>query len=418
MAAEPQTSSELRNIRRMLRVLGALPAHVSDPVATSNAAKLVHDRLRRAGTEPIWYEPAGGSPLVVAGTGPILVVSYIDDIDPGAIAHDGVPPVFEDGVVSAPGILRKAGLIAATAGATHPDNGAYATTLVIETDRYWGSNTLRSWLRDSNRHFDAAIWEATDLPIPAPVVIHSAFGRLQVRVRTTAAHDHVLAMYGGVVADVGTGLATALAELVSPDHEVRLDGFYDTVLVPDTEGLAVLADMAEEIKAGLDRISPESTSLPTLHLVMGVFFAPSLVVRELRTQVSEPYLPRSAEAMIDIQIMPGQSADTVLAALKRHFQDRLPQLEITPLLIRPAMVGQFDLDTLRAKFERVILNGPGPNPAGLIASFGIPTVGYAGVGSGGTSGANQVDLQAIQSGASLVRELIDHVRSAAPNAGR
>lgn len=415
MAAEPQTSSELRNIRRMLRVLGALPSHTSDSTATANAAKLVHDRLRRAGQDPIWYEPAGGSPLVIAGTGPVLVVTYIDDVAPDTNQQTEMPPTFIDGVVSAPGILRKAGLIAATVGATHPDNCPDATTLVIETDRYRGSLALERWLSESGRTFEAAIWEAADLPVPAPAVIHSAFGRLLMRVSTSAPLDHVPAMYGGVVADVGTSLATALAELVSPDHEVRLAGFYDTVDVPDAEGLALLAEMAAAVQAGLERLTPEPTHLSTLHLAMGVFFAPSLVVRALHTHAADPYLPNSAEAEIDIQLVPGQSADAVMAALAVHFQDRLQGLEITPLLVHPAVKGRFDLAGLRAEFDQVIPTAPGPSPAGLIESAGTPTVGYAAIGSSGDDGAGRVTLNEIEAGSRFVQALIGHLRSPAPD---
>lgn len=415
MAAEPQTSSDLRQFRRMLRVLGALPTHTSDPIATASAAKLMHDRLRRAGQEPIWYEPSETSPLVIAGTGPLLVVTYIDDVDPDAVQQTAIPPTFKDGVVSAPGILRKAGLIAATAGATHPDNGPDATTLVIETDRYRGSLALEKWLAESSREFEAAIWESADLPITTPAVIHSAFGQLRVRVTTTAPHDHIPAMYGGVVADVGTSLATALADLVGPDHEVRLDGFYDTVDIPDGDGLALLTEMAATVKTGLLRLSPEPTDLSTHHLAMGVFFAPSLVVQALQTSASDPYLPSTAEAEIDIQLVPGQSADAVLATLSDHFRARLQQVEIRPLLVRPAVKGQLDLARLRDAFDQVIPTAPGPSPAGMIESLGIPTIGYAAVGASGDDGPDRVTLQTIEAGSRLVRALIGHLHTSKPD---
>ncbi len=58
----------------------------------------------------------------------------MDDADPFASSHSGQPPSFRDTSVSGPGILRKAGVVAAVAAELDPERGG-RYTLVVETDQ-------------------------------------------------------------------------------------------------------------------------------------------------------------------------------------------------------------------------------------------------------------------------------------------
>ncbi|MEZ4570345.1 MAG: hypothetical protein R2849_08460 [Thermomicrobiales bacterium] len=161
MTTDIEQSSITSMIRRMLRILGAMPAYVGDPESVERAARFSSTTgwlaavRRQAGTVD------GYSPLVVAGDGPILLTTYMDDADPFASSQ---PPSFRDTAVSGPGILRKTGVVAAAAAELDPERGG-RFTLIVETDRNSGSQTLERWL-GSDSHRYGSIWKLPTSPFP------------------------------------------------------------------------------------------------------------------------------------------------------------------------------------------------------------------------------------------------------------
>src|SRR5690554_6063801 len=99
-------------IRRMIRVLGAQPMHASRPAEVIAASRLMQSRLIRAGIETRWIEGSTGTPLLVAGNGPIAIVTYLDDNHPGAIAIPERPPDISGDMVLGAALERKAAAIA------------------------------------------------------------------------------------------------------------------------------------------------------------------------------------------------------------------------------------------------------------------------------------------------------------------
>ncbi len=398
-------------IRRMLRILGAMPAYVSDPESVQRAARFVHDRMARAESSVRWVESEGFAPLVVAGNGPHLLVTYMDDADPFASGHSGQPPSFRDTAVSGPGILRKAGVVAAAAAELDEERGG-RFTLVVETDRNAGSLALEEWLRTNSHRYTAAIWEATDLPVAAPLIIHSAAGRLTLGVTATTNHHYAEAHFGGVVTDLGRQLAAALAEIVTEDHEVRLDGFYDGIADVDAAGMEIYQELGTRTAAWLHRVAPGDVTLPPAHLAMGVFLAPGVVVRSMNLVDRQPYLPVSVEAVVDIHLVPGQDARSVGQSAVRYFKERVPQAQVETLMVRPPVVGKANIAALREAYPRVLKTVPGLNPAGVIESFGIPTVGYASVGRNPENTSGRVTLEETVNGARLIQALSNRMGGA------
>ena len=391
-------------IRRMLRILGAMPSHESDPEAVALAAQFVHDRMARTKKSMEWFEPDGHAPLVVAGDGPVLLVSYLDDADPFASGHSGQPPSFRETTVGGPGIIRKAGVVAAAAAELDDERGG-RFTLVVETDRNAGSLTLEAWLREHSHRFDAAIWEITDLPAPAPLIAHSAAGWVTLKVTANANHHYAESQYGGVVPDLGRQFAAALADIVSSDHEVRLDGFYDDIDEVDEQSLEVIHEVGDLTAAWLRRVVPDALDMPSSHLAMGVYLAPGVIIRQMSVQDRPPYLSVAAEAILDIQLVPGQDVQKILESVIRFFADRLPGTTVEPMLVRPPVTGKANIAALREAYPRVLKTVPGLNPAGMIESFGIPTVGYASVRRNPDNTSGRVALEEVINGARLIQTL-------------
>ena len=409
MATTADNRFALATIRRLMRLLGAHPAHVNSPIALAGAAQLTRDRIRRNGIDVRLIERGDGPPAVLAGHGPVAVICYLDDADANAQQHAGQPPLFQDNVVFAPGIVRKGGVAAALAYLLEEPNAASLITLVVETDRHQGSHTLAACLADHSMRLRFALWETVDLPIDTPALFHSACGALTVRVLLTTRNRAIESLYGGVVPDLGFSLVQALSTLKSPEQEIRLADFYEQASLPQTGDLATLNGSAARIADWVNRSAGVSENLPAAHVAMGIFVAPSLSIRELRVDDERPYLPRAAQAVVELNLVPGQSVESVLRELAEHFAEKLPQAIIEPLQVREPADGGADLDDLRALCPRVFGAAPGPNPAGLLSSFGIPNIGYAIVSREQPDELGQISLSRVQEGAALIAKVVEEV---------
>lgn len=407
MTAAGSNEITLTTLRRLLRLLGAHPAHVNNLPALRGAAQLIRDRIRRGGVAVQLYEPEGLPPAVVAGSGPIALICYLDDADPNAQQHTGQPPLFQNGSVLAPGIVRKGGLAATLAYLLDVPGAGERITLFVETDRHHGSHTFESWLGAHGSSIGAALWESVDLPVETPALFHSACGSLAVRVLLTTRYRAVEGLYGGVVPDVGFSLVQALAGLKSPDQEVRLDGFYDQATPPDTGDLEVLSGSTPRIAEWITRTAGVNEALPDGHVAMGIFVAPSLTIRELRVDDEHPYLPRAAQAVIELNLVPGQTVEDVFAGLMDYFAERLPQALVEALDAREPARSETGVAALRMLCPRAFAVAPGPNPAGLLSQHGIPQFGYAAVGREQPDELGQLALASAQAGARLIATVID-----------
>jgi hypothetical protein len=135
---------------------------------------------------------------------------------------------------------------------------------------------------------------------------------------------------------------------------------------------------------------------------MGIFVAPSLTIRELRVDDESPYLPRAAQALVELNLVPGQTVNAVLHELVEHFSERLPQAIVEPLHVREPAIGIVDIEAVRALCPRAFGAAPGPNPAGVLRRFDIPNIGYASVGREQPDEPGQISLAAVRDGAALI----------------
>lgn len=399
-------------IRRTIRVLGAQPSPVTDPSAVVSAARLVFERLLRAGIPARWIDDNPDAPLVVAGQGPIGITTYLDDSHPDSTQESDTPPSFDRGMVRAPGIERKAGVVAALATLLAFPERSKDLTVIIETDRHAGSISIEQWLEREQPDLSAIVWEVADIPLIPPVVARAATGRLVVQIELRTARQQVEHVYGGVLPDVGLALANTLATLKTADEEVRLNGFYDGIISPDEADFEALLAVAPEIAGWLQRVAKGHQSLSTSHMTLGTFCAPSVVVRDINITHNAPYLPNSASAVIEFQLMPGQSIERTLETLQTHVQNSLFATTVTPLLARAPSLAS---NARQLSMEATTLPlAPGPSPAALFATLGIACVGYAVVGRRSASKGEGVSLESIANGVHFLFALAESL--AAPKA--
>lgn len=397
-------------IRRAIRLLGSHSPRIDDPQSTARALRLVWDIVQRRGAETEIFQLPGTMPLVVVGHGPILLVTHLDDPHPFAQVAEVGPPSMTDDAVAAPGITRKAGVLAALGAILDDESFAERITLVIEADRHNGSQALAYWLDGTERTFDAAICEVADLPVPAPAIFLTTTGVVTVTITINASGGSIERVYGGVQPDVGHQLVAALASLKSADGEVLVPGFYDDVMTPDADGLAAIQGVASSVGAWVTRgVQPSDDRLSSSHLTLGAFLAPSIVVRELQLDGGGPYLASEALATIEAQIMPGQNASMIARAIADAVTSRIPDALTETLLLRPAAkAGTFDSSALAA-IAPVIPVAPGNSPAGLLDAVGIPTLSFSTVWRDPAALEEQIYLSSIPENSRTIQALVNLV---------
>jgi hypothetical protein len=372
---QPEFHSLADTIRRTIRVLGTQPTHVSSSESIDAAARVITGRLSRAGV-PVHLHPGDhGTPLIVAGNGPIAVVTYLDDTNPLSMNHDGHPPALANGVIRGSGIERKAGVVAAIAPLLVNPALSEMITILVETDRHSGSQTLENWLTTHSDRLDAVVWEACDLPLHPPVVIQAATGVIILEITLHSMRQGVEPVYGTVLPDLGIAMAVLLSSLKTGDDEVRLEGFYDGIDTPSEDAFDALMAVAPGVKIWTQAFAGERHNLTTAHMTLGLFCAPSIIVRSISMPHGETYLPAVASAVIELQLMPGQSVDDVLDTIDLHVRNSRFEGRVDTLLVRPPVGPSSDIGLPDG--VPVIPIAPGLAPASLFQSRSIPGVGYA-----------------------------------------
>jgi len=393
-------------IRRALRLLGSHSPRIDDPQSTARALRLVWDIIQRRGTRAEIFQLPGTMTLVVVGDGPILLITHLDDPHPFAQVDDSGPPSMNGDTVSAPGITRKGGVMAALGAVLGDESTAERVTLVIESDRHDGSQAFSSWLDSNQRQYSAALCEIADLPVTAPALFLAATGLVTLRIILRDDSGPVERVYGGVHPDIGHQLVAALSALKSGDGEVLVPGFYDGVVTPEAEGLAALQRAASSVGAWLTRGAPPTEDqLSSSQLTLAAFLAPSIILRDLFLDGAGPHMASGATAVIEARIMPGQDAETIARSISDFVLTRIPDATIETLLLQPAaMAGAFDAIEL-SNIAPMFPVAAGNSPAELLNAAAIPTLGFSTVSRDPASFDEHVSLASIAEHSRMIQAL-------------
>jgi|GEM_PF-4755123 len=413
MATSSESVWDDAALRRAIRLLGAHASRIDDPLATARALRLVWDIAQRRGAATEIFQLPGTMPLVIVGNGPILLITHLDDPHPAAQVEEPSPPSITGEVVSAPGITRKAGVLAALGAILSDDEIAGQVTLVVEADRHQGSLALGYWIDATERSFQAAVCEVSDLPVPAPSIYLASTGVATIRITVSDSGQRIERAYGGVVPDVGHQLVAALASLKSVEGEVLVPQFYDGAITPEVEGLATLQRVASSVGAWLTRgVPPSEDRLSSSHLTLGAFLAPSITIREYSLDGKGPYLANQASAVVEARIMPGQDVGTIARSIETHVINRIPTATVRTILSRPSSRSTMLDEQQLEQIAQVIPVAAGNSPAGLLDGLGIPTVGVSTVWRDPALIQEQVTISGVAEGSRALQTLIRHLATA------
>jgi hypothetical protein len=383
MSLEASTSTgdwDFAAVRRAMRVLCAYPPDVRDAQATARGLRLVWDILKRRGVHAEVYQVPGIMPLIVAGTGPLLIITYLDEQSPMSGSEQRTAPSVSGDVATGAGVTRRAGLLASigpiASGALRADD----VTVIIEADRHVGSLAFQAWLSATERKLTSALWEATDLPVRTPAVFRSSTGVVSLGVSLHTECSDIESLYAGVLPDTGHQLMELLAGLKSRDSEVLIPGFYDGIETPDTQGLDSLESISEIVHEWVARGLGQANGDPHLspsHVTLGAFCAPSILVRSVEIPDSRPFVPRDARATIEARLMPGQDAHAIATEITDYLKRRMSTARIDPILVRQPYYGTWHGAADFGSGVSVYPTAPGDSPAGILGVHGVTSLGYA-----------------------------------------
>jgi len=174
---------------------------------------------------------------------------------------------------------------------------------------------------------DACIWEFggvdhREVPIQHLGLRGICYVELSVE---TAKIDVHSGLGGSIFPNAAWRLVWALASLKGEDERIRLPGHYDSVRPPserDRQLFAALPDSADEYKTryGVDHFLRGLSGGIDLHLAE--VFEPTCTICGLTSgyqgKGSKTVLPARASAKVDFRLVPDQTPDQVLKALRTH----------------------------------------------------------------------------------------------------
>ncbi|KZE91300.1 M20/M25/M40 family metallo-hydrolase [Microbacterium sp. TNHR37B] len=178
---------------------------------------------------------------------------------------------------------------------------------------------------------DACLWESyLREESGRPAIGFGCRGALEIELRLDllAAHQHP--SYASVLRSAPLEMMSAIASLQTPDQRIAVEGFADGALRPDADARRRTQDIA---------VPGDSIARP------GVDPHPRVAEDELRTRfIYEPSMslsgfdlddavrqsiPASCTARVRFSLVPGMVPRTALAAVTRHLQARVPEMQVS-----------------------------------------------------------------------------------------
>ena len=185
---------------------------------------------------------------------------------------------------------------------------------------------------------DACIWEFGGVDHEETPIQHAGLrGICYVELSVeTASQDVHSGLGGSIFPNAAWRLVWALSTLKGPDERIRLPGHYDTVRPPsarDRELMAAVAETAEEYKTryGIKKFLHGLTD--GVELRLAEVFEPTCTICGLTSGYqgsgSKTVQPARASAKVDFRLVPDQTPEQVLKALRQHLDaEGFPDVQI------------------------------------------------------------------------------------------
>lgn len=322
----------------------AQPSVAAQNWGLEETAAMVAEMLRKRGFFAE-IQSTGGAPVVYGerpgGDKTLLIYNHYDVQPPEPLELWQSPP-FEptrrDGKMYARGISDDKGHLVSrlfAIDALLAETGDLPCTIkfVVEGEEEVGSVNLKDYVKEHQRQLaaDACIWEFGGVDhreVPMQYLGLRGICYVELSIETAEVDVHS-GLGGGIFPNSAWRLVWALNSLKGPDEHIRIPGFYDPVRPPserDRELMAALPEAAEEYKEryGVQGFIKGLTGGPELHIAQ--VFEPTCTICGLTSGYQGPgsktVQPARASAKVDFRLVPDQTPDQVLEALRRHLDEQ------------------------------------------------------------------------------------------------
>jgi acetylornithine deacetylase/succinyl-diaminopimelate desuccinylase-like protein len=347
---------------RILELLCRQPSVSAEGRALDETAELVEELLVGAGFETRRLRADGGAAAVYGdqpGRAPFTLLLYnhydVQPVDPLELWESPpFEPTLRDGKLFARGAADNKGELAVRLAVIHAlreDDGELPVRVrwIVEGEEEIGSTNFDEIVRRNVAllRADAALWEGggARLPDGRPEVglgFKGALGiRLDVRTLATDAHSSLEPVAPGAA----WRLVQALASIRDRDGNVRIRGFYDSVLpATEEERQAIAAASFSEEQELRETLGLEEflDGLSGPELWERASFRPTSNLAGISSGYSGPgiktVLPAVASAWMDFRLVPDQTPEEILELLRAHLdREGFGDVQVTPIVTaRPA----------------------------------------------------------------------------------
>ena len=214
---------------------------------------------------------------------------------------------------------------------------------LIDTEEHTEDNTRMSSFVESNRTLFRADGCLYALPpmgsLPAPFLALGTKGVLsiEVGVYTNSSEQHSL--HGAILPDAAWRLTWALNSLKDAREDIRIEGFYDTLVPMGDEEIALLRNMADNELALQQRMNVDDflLHLHGFQLYYTHLLLPTCTVTSIHSGKALEFphtIPSFAQASLDIHLVPDQEPEDIALKLRAYldtqgFQDVSTRIRTT-----------------------------------------------------------------------------------------
>ena len=328
-----------------LSKLCAQPSVAAQNWGLQECAALVSEMLHQRGFS-VEILPTAGAPVVfgeIKGKSPntLLFYNHYDVQPPEPLELWDTPPfepTLRDGKLFARGVSDDKAhitsrLLAIDALLASNPNLPCNIKFIIEGEEEISSIHLKDFVYQNSERLkaDACIWEFggvdhRDVPVQYLGLRGICYVELSVE---TASQDVHSGLGGSIFPNAAWRLVWALNTLKGPDEHIRLPGHYDTVRPPSARDRALmdaLPETAEEYRTRYGVQSFLKGMTGGVDLRLEEVFQPTCTICGLTSGYqgagSKTVLPARASAKIDFRLVPDQTPEQVLKALRVHLDNR------------------------------------------------------------------------------------------------
>jgi acetylornithine deacetylase/succinyl-diaminopimelate desuccinylase-like protein len=364
-----------------------------------------------ATTRRLTYEHAPDAVLAELGSGDRSVLIYdhydVQPVDPIEL-WDSKPfePEVRNGRFYARGAADNKGDLVARVAGLHLYREVYGelpvrVKFVVEGEEETGSKSFEGLVNRYERELaaDGCIWEGMGIDHAGrPQFVFGAKGLAYVELTCRGLNADQHSSLAAIAPSPVWHLVEALSALRTNDGRVLIEGFYDDVVAPTKDDVAMLEDLpfeaeAERRRLGVDGFVGDATGVD---LLRRYFFEPTCNIAGIVAGFTVPgasktVLPKEAMAKVDMRLVPDQDPHDIVAKLRRHLDSNgfgdieMAQFSMEHPVRSPtdSPIGRAAVTAAGEVFElpaavAPLMGATGPMYA-VAHVLGIPTVSPAGV---------------------------------------